>query len=228
MWQAASGFGRADFAVPAAHSICPHSGSRLPRDESCPVLQQHPCILTVSSAQGSFTNTRVVGRGHVGYSGQAKRQPSPSKLQPVTMLPLFLVLGALIVVGYIAFDLVRVPVGIANSVSIERPLTQVFAFVTDPENVPQWNPRVRSVRLLSPEPLGPGSRWDLDLGPITLHYTMIALEPDVLMAAETRSQVMTNRFEYRFAPQGGQTQVTVVQKSHVRLAQAITIRLKGR
>ena len=165
----------------------------------------------------------MVGRGHVGYSGQAKHQPSPSKLQPVTMLPLFLVLAALIVVLY----LVRVPVEIANSVSIERPLTQVFAFVTDPENIPQWNPRVRSVRLLSPEPLGPGSRWDLDLGPITLHYTMIALKPDVLMAAETRSQVMTNRIEYRFAPQGGQTQVTVGQKLHVRLGQAITIRLKG-
>jgi carbon monoxide dehydrogenase subunit G len=66
------------------------------------------------------------------------------------MLPLFLVLAALIVVLYIAFDLVRVPVETANSVSIERPLTQVFAFVTDPENIPQWNPRVRSVRLLSP------------------------------------------------------------------------------
>jgi hypothetical protein len=56
---------------------------------------------------------------------------------------------------------------------------------------------------------------------------MIALKPDVLMAAETRSQVMTNRIEYRFAPQGGQTQVTVGQKLHVRLGQAITIRLKG-
>ncbi len=72
------------------------------------------------------------------------------------MLPLLLILIAMFLVLY----LVRVTVQLANSVVIERSVTQVFAFVTNPENIPEWNQRVRSVRLITPGPTAAGSQWD--------------------------------------------------------------------
>ncbi len=43
------------------------------------------------------------------------------------------------------------------SVTIERPIDEVFAFVLDARNRPQWDESVDSEELTSPEPIGVGS-----------------------------------------------------------------------
>ena len=46
----------------------------------------------------------------------------------------------------------------ANSVTIRRPASEVFAFLVDPANIPKWNYAIDSARQISPGPVGVGTR----------------------------------------------------------------------
>jgi uncharacterized protein YndB with AHSA1/START domain len=46
----------------------------------------------------------------------------------------------------------------ANSVTIRRPPSEVFAFLVDPANIPKWNHAIDSARQVSPGPVGVGTR----------------------------------------------------------------------
>jgi carbon monoxide dehydrogenase subunit G len=46
----------------------------------------------------------------------------------------------------------------SNSIYIQRPRAEVFAFLATPENLPRWNHAIDAARLVTPEPLGVGSR----------------------------------------------------------------------
>ena len=46
-----------------------------------------------------------------------------------------------------------------NTITINRPLSEVFDFVTDPENLPSWNYYVLSVRKRSGDPIGVGTSY---------------------------------------------------------------------
>jgi hypothetical protein len=48
---------------------------------------------------------------------------------------------------------------IEGEIAIERPVTEVFDFVVDERNEPSLNPRMVRAELLSPEPIGVGSRF---------------------------------------------------------------------
>lgn len=48
---------------------------------------------------------------------------------------------------------------IAGEIVIERSATEVFDFVADGRNEPRFNPRMVRAELLSPEPIGVGSRF---------------------------------------------------------------------
>jgi len=48
----------------------------------------------------------------------------------------------------------------SNSVTIRRPPTEVFAFLSDPANIPKWNYAVTSTRQLTPGPFGMGTRFE--------------------------------------------------------------------
>jgi uncharacterized protein YndB with AHSA1/START domain len=52
------------------------------------------------------------------------------------------------------------PMQFNQSIVIERPLEEVFAFVADPENDAQWTPMVTETRMTSEEPLGVGTRYE--------------------------------------------------------------------
>jgi uncharacterized protein YndB with AHSA1/START domain len=45
----------------------------------------------------------------------------------------------------------------SKEITIERPIDEVFAFVSDARNRPQWDEGVESEELTSPEPIGVGS-----------------------------------------------------------------------
>ena len=48
---------------------------------------------------------------------------------------------------------------IEQSVVIQRPLEEVFAFVANPGNDPQWNAPIRATRLTSAGPVGVGTTF---------------------------------------------------------------------
>src|SRR5215208_1276216 len=52
------------------------------------------------------------------------------------------------------------PIQVDQSVVIERPLEEVFAFLADPENDAQWTPMVTETRKTSEGPLGVGTRYE--------------------------------------------------------------------
>jgi uncharacterized membrane protein len=46
-----------------------------------------------------------------------------------------------------------------NSISIERPIDEVFAFLSDFENIPKWNYYVLEVKKISEGPVGVGTKY---------------------------------------------------------------------
>lgn len=48
-------------------------------------------------------------------------------------------------------------VQVETGVRIERPPTEVFAFIADPANLPRWDPAIREVRRTDDGPVGLGS-----------------------------------------------------------------------
>ena len=48
---------------------------------------------------------------------------------------------------------------VVTSFVVHRPADVVFAFISDPRNLPQWRPEHLAVDMLTPEPIGPGSRF---------------------------------------------------------------------
>jgi carbon monoxide dehydrogenase subunit G len=57
-----------------------------------------------------------------------------------------------------------------SRVFISRPVAEVFAFVADFEQEPQWNPSLLSLRKTSPGPVGVGTTWEerVGLGRLTM------------------------------------------------------------
>lgn len=73
------------------------------------------------------------------------------------MLGCGLLLVCLVIVAAIATDSSE-PIDIRTSVEIDRPLNEVFAFVSNVENDVQWRTNVKSLRNLTPPPTGVGTR----------------------------------------------------------------------
>jgi uncharacterized membrane protein len=76
----------------------------------------------------------------------------------------------------------------SHSVTVNRPASEVFAFVADGENEPSWRPGVLDIRRVSGEGVGavyrqgvrdPGGRR------IAADYQVTAYQPDTLTAFET-------------------------------------------
>lgn len=54
---------------------------------------------------------------------------------------------------------------IENSTTIARPAAEVFAFVSDVRNDPQWHADVLEAQLLEGEPVGKGSMFAIKMKP---------------------------------------------------------------
>jgi hypothetical protein len=54
---------------------------------------------------------------------------------------------------------------IENIVDIARATDAVFDYVSDHTNESQWNPKMRSVRLLTNRPIGKGTRYEMEFVP---------------------------------------------------------------
>ncbi|MCP3995306.1 MAG: hypothetical protein GY722_09605 [bacterium] len=100
-----------------------------------------------------------------------------------------------------------------NSIVIDRPIDEVFAYVTDVENMPRWVSGVRKVRLLSKK-VKAGARFSAEYAQgmrnSAIDFKIAAFEPPVRFAATTERGPFSFPFRgtFEFRSLGDATEVT--------------------
>jgi uncharacterized membrane protein len=84
-----------------------------------------------------------------------------------------------------------------NIIAIDRPIEEVFAFLSDFENIPKWNYYVLEVRQLSERPIGIGTSYHQVRKTDQQDFRIIEFEPDHTVAVKTLPRSSPS-FERRF------------------------------
>jgi predicted DNA-binding protein (UPF0251 family) len=84
-----------------------------------------------------------------------------------------------------------------NTIPIYRLIDEVFAFLSDFENIPKWNYYVLEVRQLSESPIGIGTTYHQVRKTDQQDFRIIEFEPDHMVAVKTLPQSSPS-FERRF------------------------------
>jgi uncharacterized protein YndB with AHSA1/START domain len=90
-----------------------------------------------------------------------------------------------------------------TEVGIERPIDEVFAYVSDPLNVPRWNSAVQAVRKTSAAAYA--MERELPSGHAVNDLEIVAYDPPSEFAIHTRSGPTPFRYRYRFSARNGGT-----------------------
>jgi uncharacterized membrane protein len=95
-----------------------------------------------------------------------------------------------------------------NAIPIDRPIDEVFAFLSDFENIPKWNYYVLEVRQLSESPIGIGTTYHQLRKTDQQDFHIIEFEPNNTVAVKTLPQSSPS-FERRFTlyEEGDTTQI---------------------
>ncbi len=99
----------------------------------------------------------------------------------------------------------------ANTVTIERPVDDVFQFLADFENVPKWNYAIVETRKTSPGPVGVGVTYrQLRSVPSTSEerFEVTAFEPDRRLAIRGDLGPLQGTLTYELEPAGNGTRLT--------------------
>jgi NAD(P)-dependent dehydrogenase (short-subunit alcohol dehydrogenase family) len=92
-----------------------------------------------------------------------------------------------------------------ETIVVDRPLAEVFAYVSEFSRIDEWDPGVaRGTRLTEGAP-GVGTEFRIDMkAGFSLHYTIVEFEPEKRMLMTVDSKVFTAREEIRFedSPKG--------------------------
>jgi uncharacterized protein YndB with AHSA1/START domain len=95
-----------------------------------------------------------------------------------------------------------------TSIAIERPIEEVFAYVSDPGNFPSWNSAVREVRT-SAGANGTGSTYtmkrQLPSGAASNRLEIVTSEPPCEFAIRTTSGPTPFLYRYHFAAENEKT-----------------------
>jgi carbon monoxide dehydrogenase subunit G len=84
-----------------------------------------------------------------------------------------------------------------NTIRIDRPIDEVFAFLSDFENISKWNYYVLEVRRLSESPTGIGTTYHQVRKTDQQDFRIIEFEPNHTVAVKTLPQSSPS-FERRF------------------------------
>jgi carbon monoxide dehydrogenase subunit G len=98
-----------------------------------------------------------------------------------------------------------------NTVTIRRPVEEVFSFLADFENVPKWNYAIAETRKVSEGPVGVGSRYQQVRTipkPATEGFEVTAYEPESRLSIQGTLGPFQASLEYELAPAAEGTQVT--------------------
>ena len=75
-----------------------------------------------------------------------------------------------------------------NTIHIDRPVDEVFAFLSDFENIPKWNYYVLEVRQLSKNPIGVGTTYHQIRKTDEQDFRIVEFEPNHMVAVKTLPQ----------------------------------------
>lgn len=107
---------------------------------------------------------------------------------------------------------------IEESIEIERPIEEVFAFVSNLANSPHWQNALLMVRKTTPEPLGVGTRFtfvrDFQGQKVAADNVFTRFIPNELVEFETTSGPIMVRSAYLFARTPGGSKVTSRLEMH--------------
>jgi uncharacterized protein YndB with AHSA1/START domain len=96
-----------------------------------------------------------------------------------------------------------------TQVGIDRPVEEVFAYVSDPRNFPSWNSAVREVRLISGAANGRGSTYTMErqlpTGVATNQLEIVAREQPYEFTIRTTAGPTPFLYRYRFGVENGET-----------------------
>jgi hypothetical protein len=99
----------------------------------------------------------------------------------------------------------------SNAVTIDRPVHDVFAFVSDLENVPKWNYAIVETRKISSGPVAVGTRYlQIRSEPRRSEESLevIDLEPDRRLAVRGDLGPFVGTLVYEFEEMGDATRLT--------------------
>jgi uncharacterized membrane protein len=96
-----------------------------------------------------------------------------------------------------------------TGVRINRPLAEVFAYVSDPSNFPDWNSAVQAMHLTSPHANDEGSTYvmerQLPSGRATNELEIVTRREPQEFAIRTTAGPTPFAYRYRFAAENGET-----------------------
>jgi uncharacterized protein YndB with AHSA1/START domain len=123
---------------------------------------------------------------------------------------------------------------IAGRLTIAAPIETVFDAVVDTRNEPSYNPTMRSVELLTPEPIGRGTRFRALMGDKDLEMLVEVTEFDRphRYGADTSSSILETTGTITFTAEGDSTVMAwdwqVQPKGWLRILTALFGPLGGR
>jgi uncharacterized protein YndB with AHSA1/START domain len=97
-----------------------------------------------------------------------------------------------------------------NTIIIDRPVPEVFAFLAQFENVPQWNYAISETRKISIGSVDVGARYEQTRTLPTRseeQFEVTAYEPDQTLAIRGRFGPFPGRFRYDLEPMGNLTRL---------------------
>jgi carbon monoxide dehydrogenase subunit G len=98
-----------------------------------------------------------------------------------------------------------------TSVRVERPIEEVFAFVSDPFQFPRWNSAVQTVERTSGETGRVGSMYsmqrEISSGRVVNGLEVVSREQSTEFGIRTTSGPTPFSYRYRFIPEGANTLV---------------------
>ena len=101
---------------------------------------------------------------------------------------------------------------VKSAVHIERSPHEVFAFISEPENMPHWDPAIRGVARKVPGPVGLGSELTLTAEEGGRHVTIVSkvteFEADRLFGVAATFSGVPLRLLWRLEPDGSGTRLT--------------------
>jgi uncharacterized membrane protein len=98
---------------------------------------------------------------------------------------------------------------ISDQIRIGRPVEEVFDFIADSRNEPTYNPEMRSITLVTDEPIGTGSQFRARMGRggMEMLVTLTAFDRPRLLGSVTTSTLMDTEGTLTFTPDGDQATV---------------------
>lgn len=103
-------------------------------------------------------------------------------------------------------------INVEVSTTIEKPVSEVFAFVRDEHNIPKWDPDLLTVTKTSDGPIGKGTTFNLEIKPFMGetegHGEVLAYEQDQRIELQFVMGKLSPHVFHLFEPAAGGTRFT--------------------